>query len=198
VPDATTAAPAPVTEREAGPDTTGRDAPRAPVAGAPSRGISAVAQADRRTVERSAATARPTASAEAQSAPPAPDATEPPSVQNIVPAQRKAAAAPGPQAAATRADASAPPEAPTGFWRDQAISFQVATRLSFNRNLYRSRIQAESAGGVVTLRGHVPSREDVAHAIAVARGVYGVREVRSELRVGAPDYAFPDPTIGPQ
>ncbi|HSD52872.1 MAG TPA: protein kinase [Burkholderiales bacterium] len=193
VPDTTTAAPAHLTEREAEPDTTGRDAPHAD---APSPGIRAVAQADHRTVERSAATARPAASAETQSASPAPDATEPPSVQSIVAAQPKAAAAPGPQAAATRADASAPPEAPTGFWRDQAISFQVATKLGFDRSLYRSQVHVESAAGVVTLRGHVPSREDVAHAIAVARGVYGVREVRSELRVGAPDYVFPDPTIG--
>jgi hypothetical protein len=119
-------------------------------------------------------------------------------VQNIAPAERQAAAAPGPPASATRAAEPAPPEAPTGFWRDQAISFQVATRLGFNRNLYRSQIQVASAGGIVTLRGHVPSREQVAQAIAVARDVYGVREVRSELRVGAPDYVFPDPAIGLQ
>jgi hypothetical protein len=119
-------------------------------------------------------------------------------VQNVVPAETKAAAAPRPQAPAARADGSAPPDAPTGFWRDQAISFQVATRLGFNRNLYRSQIQVASAGGIVTLRGHVSSREQVAQAIAVAREVYGVREVRSELRVGAPDYVFPDPAIGPQ
>jgi hypothetical protein len=196
-PEMTTAGPAPVTEREFGRDTTGRDGPRAPVAGATSGGISAAAQADRRTVERSAVAPRPAAPSEAQSESPAPAATEPPSVQNVVPAKRKAAA-PGPQASIARADGSTPREAPTGFWPDQAISFKVATKLAFNRNLYRSRIQVESAGGVVTLRGQVPSREQVAQAIAVARDVYGVREVRSELRVSAPDYAFPDPAIGLQ
>jgi tRNA A-37 threonylcarbamoyl transferase component Bud32 len=198
VPDTTTAEPVPVIDRTAGPDPTAVE-PRAPVAGAPSVGIGAVAQADRRTVERSDPTARPAPPAEApQPASPAPAATEPASAQSVVPAERKATAVPGPQASATRADRSAPPEAPTGFWRDQAISFQVATRLGFNRNLYRSRIQVESAGGVVTLRGHVPSREQVADAIAVARDVYGVREVRSELRVGAPEYVFPDTAIGAQ
>ncbi len=195
VPDTRTARPAPVTEREAGPDTSGRDGPRAPVAGATSGGIGAVAQADRRTVESSAPTGRPVSPAEALSVPPAPAANDPPSVQNVIPAERKAAAVPGPQASATPAAEPVPPEAPTGFWRDQAISFQVATRLGFNRNLYRSQIQVESVGGVVTLRGHVPSREQVAQAIAVARDVYGVREVRSELRLGAPDYVFPDPAI---
>jgi serine/threonine protein kinase len=197
-PDATTAGPAPATEREAGPYTTGQDAPRASVAGATSRGIGAVAQADRRTVESSAPTARPVAPAKAPSVPPAPAATEPPSVQNVVPAERQAAAAPGPQASATRSAEPVPPEGPTGFWRDQAISFQVATRLGFNRNLYRSQIQVAAAGGIVTLRGHVSSREQVAHAIAVARDVYGVREVRSELRVGTPDYVFPEPATGVQ
>jgi BON domain len=119
-------------------------------------------------------------------------------VQNVVPAETKAAAPPGPQASATRSVEPVPPEAPTGFWRDQTISFQVATRLGFNRNLYRSQIQVASAGGIVTLRGHVSSREQVAQAIAVARDVYGVREVRSELRVGPPDYVFPDPATGVQ
>jgi hypothetical protein len=198
VPDTTTARRAPMTGREAGPDTPVRDGPPAPVAGATSRGLGAVAQADRRTVERSAPAARPVAPAEAPTAPPAPAATEPPSVQNIAPAERQAAAAPGPPASATRATEPAPPEAPTGFWRDQAISFQVATRLGFNRDLFRSQIKVTSVGGIVTLRGHVSSREQVAQAIAVARDVYGVREVRSELRVGAPDYVFPDSTIGPQ
>jgi len=206
VPDTTTARPAPGTEREATPDTSGRDGSRTPVAGATSGGIGAVAQADRRTVESSAPTARPVAPAKppsvppakAPSAPPAPAATEPSSVQNVVPAETKAAAPPGPQASATRSVEPVPPEAPTGFWRDQTISFQVATRLGFNRNLYRSQIQVASAGGIVTLRGHVSSREQVAHAIAVAREVYGVREVRSELRVGTPDYVFPDPATGVQ
>jgi tRNA A-37 threonylcarbamoyl transferase component Bud32 len=206
VPDTATARPGPVTERQVGPDTPGRDAPRVPVAGAASGGIGAVAQADHRTVESSAPTARSVAPAKppsvppakAPSVPPAPAATEPPSVQNVVPAETKAAAAPRPQAPAARADGSAPPEAPTGFWRDQAISFQVATRLGFNRNLYRSQIQVASAGGIVTLRGQVSSREQVAQAIAVARDVYGVREVRSELRVGPPDYVFPDPATGVQ
>jgi osmotically-inducible protein OsmY len=64
--------------------------------------------------------------------------------------------------------------------------------------LYRSGIQVQSASGIVTLRGHVPSREHVAHAIALARAVEGVRDVRSELRVGAREYVFPDSVTGLQ
>jgi serine/threonine-protein kinase len=189
-PDTTAGPPAPVTE-SAGEPKLRRDAPPGPVADAPS-GTLGEAQAERRTAKSIAANARQTAPAQARSAPPPAAAIAPPSVQSVVPAEPKAVAKPGPRAPA------AAPEAPTGFWRDQAISFQVATQLSFNRDLYRSRIQVESAGGVVTLRGHVPAREHVAQAIAVARDVYGVREVRSALRVGAPDYVFPDPATGLQ
>ena len=190
-PDTAAAQPAPVTERAAEPELR-RDAPPVPVAGAASGTLGADAQADRRTAKSIAASARQAAPAQARSAPPPPAAIAPPSVQSVVPAEPKARAEPGPRASAVA------PEAPTGFWRDQAIAFQVATRLSFNRDLYRSRIQVESAGGVVTLRGHVPAREHVPQAIAVARDVYGVRDVRSALRVGAPDYVFPDPATGLQ
>ncbi|HSD42810.1 MAG TPA: BON domain-containing protein [Burkholderiales bacterium] len=198
-PDATRASPALVPGREARPDT-------APGIGTMSQGVGAVAEADRRTVDSSAGIVRQPEPLEPLLAPPAPIAAarseplapEPPTVQPAVPAERKVAAAPPSQTSGTRTEVPASPDATTSFWRDQAIAFQVATRMGFNRDLYRSRIQVESAGGVVTLRGHVPSREHAAQAIAVAREINGVREVRSELRVGAPEYVFPDPSIGLQ
>jgi serine/threonine-protein kinase len=178
---------------------TAADAPAA-VPDATSRGARAAAEADRRTVESTAASpptrarARSALPARAPSVPPAPAIAELTSVPEIVPPEPQAAVAPQPPRLA-----APPPARPAiSFWDDQAIAFRVATGLSFDRMLYRSGIQVESAGGIVTLRGNVPSREQVAHAIAVARAIEGVREVRSELRIGARDYVFPDSATGLQ
>jgi tRNA A-37 threonylcarbamoyl transferase component Bud32 len=182
-------------------DPTAVDAP-APVLDATSRGADAAAQADRGTVHGTGASpptrapARSARPARTPSAPPAPAMAEPASVPEIVPPAPQAHVAPAPQAPHVAAPSPATPA--TSFWDDQAIAFRVATGLSFDRMLYRSGIQVESAGGIVTLRGHVPSREHVAHAIARARAVEGVREVRSALRVGARDYVFPDSATGLQ
>lgn len=46
-----------------------------------------------------------------------------------------------------------------------------------------SRIDVDAAEGVVTLRGTVGSDRAARDAVAAARGVTGVREVKSELRV---------------
>jgi serine/threonine-protein kinase len=191
--------------------------PRAPAADATSRGGGATAQADRRTVESIAAAPTPLAPrrssppAPTRSSPPAPTRSsapaptpsapaiaEPPSVPEAVAPERQPVAAQPPQAPAPRVAAPVQAEPAVGFFDNQAIAFKVATRLSFDRMLYRSGIRVESAGGIVTLRGHLPTREHVAHAIAVARAVEGVRDVRSELRIGVRDYVFPDPVIGLQ
>ena len=212
----------------AGPPALAADAsaaePRAPTADAMSRGISAAAPADHRTVESiGAPPPAPARSAQpgstqfvpsgstrsvqpgpTRSVPPAPVTTGQSGAPELVPPDTQAVAMP-PQASAPQVASPAPPRpAPAppgpapGFWDDQAIAFKVATGLSFDRMLYRSGIQVQSASGIVTLRGHVPSREHVAHAIALARAVEGVRDVRSELRVGAREYVFPDSVTGLQ
>lgn len=96
-----------------------------------------------------------------------------------------AAAAPAAPRPATQPDAPPDPRS-SGFWRDQAITTKVAAKLHFNRNLWRSGIEVETKGGVVTLRGSVPSSALIAEAVSIASGVSGVRAVRSELRVGPP------------
>jgi serine/threonine-protein kinase len=112
------------------------------------------------------------------------------------PAKVPEASAPGRAAPAPRpapkpvpvAKADAPAaEAPTGFWRDQGINTKVAAQLHFNRKLWGTGIQPETKGGVVTLRGNVPSQELIAEAVRIAGGVSGVRTVRSELRIGVPE-----------
>jgi hypothetical protein len=130
--------------------------------------------------------AKPAAPATAKSAPPAPPETSPP-----VHSPASPAAAPKPE----------PPrqeEVPTGFWRDQGITTKVASKLQFNRRLWRAGIQVETKEGVVTLRGNVPSQELINEAVNIAKDVYGVRAVRSELRIGAPDYSSAPGATGPQ
>jgi serine/threonine-protein kinase len=125
-----------------------------------------------------------------------PERQEPAKVPEAPAPERTASAtrpAPAPRPApkpAPVAKANAPAgEAPAGFWRDQGINTKVVAKLHFNRKLWRTGIQAETKGGVVTLRGNVPSQALIAEAVSIAGGVSGVRAVRSELRIGAPDYS---------
>ena len=46
-----------------------------------------------------------------------------------------------------------------------------------------ARIEVETSGGVVTLSGRVASKEEEAKAIALARGVKGVTDVKSTLQI---------------
>jgi serine/threonine-protein kinase len=120
--------------------------------------------------------AKPAASPPTKSAPTA--------LPDTAPSARTAALAPAPKPAPPR-----PAEGPTGFWRDQGITTKVASKLQFNRKLWRTGIQVETKEGVVTLRGNIPSQALINEAVNVAKGVYGVRAVRNELKVGAPDYS---------
>lgn len=47
------------------------------------------------------------------------------------------------------------------------------------------RLQASTLNGVVTLSGTVPSPADVDRARAAAKRVPGVRDVKSELKIGS-------------
>jgi hypothetical protein len=201
------------------PNLSGREPPTRPVATHSARDASTVERAGERMFRRGAApaSAEPEPSAPSSvvltAVPTRPSAAPPPRTESPSSAARGAVATRAPQpsspertespsgvapeAVATRAPKPspatepAPAGPPPGFWRDQAIAFQVATQLSFNDQLRRSPVKVESTGGVVTLRGDMPSPKHVTEAIAVARAVDGVRSVRSELRVGAPAYVFP-------
>ena len=74
-----------------------------------------------------------------------------------------------------RDDASAVPN-------DQ-LATRVETAIGAESGLTAARIDAEASGGVVTLRGSVPSFAGRSNALHVARSVPGVRAVRDELNV---------------
>jgi serine/threonine protein kinase len=124
----------------------------------------------------------------AQRPPKPPTAAEREAKVAIAASDRPALKSPPPGAAA---------DAPTGFWRDQGITTKVAGKLHFNRKLWRTGIQVETKQGVVTLRGNVPSRQLIAEAVSIAGGVPGVRAVRNELRIGAPEVAPPGQVANP-
>ncbi len=125
--------------------------------------------------------------------PPAPERT---AAATNAPAPKAAPSPPAPERTAAATSAPAPKaapareeEPPTGFWRDQGITTKVAAKLQFNRKLWRAGIQVEPKEGVVTLRGNVPTQELIDEAVRITREVYGVRAVRSELRIGQPDFS---------
>jgi hyperosmotically inducible protein len=67
---------------------------------------------------------------------------------------------------------------------DATVQTAVRTALLNAPNVHASEIQVEAQGGVVILRGDVHGQAEEDAAIAVARSVPGVREVRSELKRG--------------
>ena len=66
---------------------------------------------------------------------------------------------------------------------DADLHAAVVVRLAMDPITAPLRLEAIVAGGVVRLVGDTPTRADQRHAIAVAGGVEGIREVRSELRL---------------
>lgn len=66
---------------------------------------------------------------------------------------------------------------------DQTTSTQVKIALLGDARLGALRLEVKTFQGVVTLAGTVASAADEQHAIAVARRIQGVREVKSELKV---------------
>jgi hyperosmotically inducible protein len=66
---------------------------------------------------------------------------------------------------------------------DLTISTKVKIELIADPRLGAMRLQASTLNGIVTLSGTVPSPADADHAVAVARRVPGVREVKAELTV---------------
>jgi len=66
---------------------------------------------------------------------------------------------------------------------DPTISAQVKTALLTEPSVAGLRLGVETFQGVVTLSGTVPSAADVDRAIAAARKVRGVKDVKSSLKV---------------
>jgi len=84
---------------------------------------------------------------------------------------------------------------------DLTISTQVKIALIDDARLGDFRINATTSHGVVTLLGSVPTQADVDRAIANARRVRGVKDVKSELKVAGfqlPLPASPYPLQAPR
>ena len=67
---------------------------------------------------------------------------------------------------------------------DGTLTTQVKTALLNEPGVDATRINVSTAGGVVTLTGAVKSGDEEQKALATARRINGVRDVKSELKVG--------------
>jgi osmotically-inducible protein OsmY len=63
------------------------------------------------------------------------------------------------------------------------MSIEVATKLQFNRELFKEQITANVSGGVVTLTGTVSTQAKRELAGKVVREVAGVLGVNNNLKV---------------
>jgi hyperosmotically inducible protein len=66
---------------------------------------------------------------------------------------------------------------------DLSLSTKVKIELIADRELGAMRIDASTLNGVVTLSGAVPSQAAADRAVAAAKRVPGVRDVKSELKI---------------
>jgi hypothetical protein len=79
-------------------------------------------------------------------------------------------------------------QGPKGWARtDQQIYEAVCERLTRDRLIDARGIEVDVDEGVVTLRGLARAAADPRHAAELARDIAGVRDVRLELTVAAPD-----------
>jgi osmotically-inducible protein OsmY len=74
---------------------------------------------------------------------------------------------------------------------DQTTSTQVKIALLNDAQVGGLRLDVKTFQGVVTLAGTVRSAADEQHAIALAKRIQGVRDVRSQLKVEAPRLQHP-------
>jgi hyperosmotically inducible protein len=68
---------------------------------------------------------------------------------------------------------------------DASITAAVKTKLAAEKLSTLTRVDVDTRNGVVTLTGNVDSETTRRRAIEVARGIQGVRDVVSNLRVGS-------------
>jgi len=85
--------------------------------------------------------------------------------------------------ASAASPAPAEPERKPSFFRDEATNIKLASKLQFNRELYKEQITTAVSGGVVTLTGTVSTQAKRELAEKVAREVSGVVRVNNQLKV---------------
>jgi len=66
---------------------------------------------------------------------------------------------------------------------DAALTAKVKARIIADGRASATRVNVDSAGGVVTLRGEVPTEQEKQAADQVAKAVEGVRGVKNEITV---------------
>ncbi len=66
---------------------------------------------------------------------------------------------------------------------DATITARVKTALLNDPQINATKINVDTAGGVVTMTGVVKSKADEARAVEIARQVHGVKDVKSTLQV---------------
>ena len=70
-----------------------------------------------------------------------------------------------------------------GAMDDATITARVKTVLLNDTQVSATKIDVTTAGGIVTISGTVRSLAEEARAIELARGVTGVRDVKSALQI---------------
>jgi len=68
---------------------------------------------------------------------------------------------------------------------DTTITTKVKSALIGEKDIKARNIDVDTVNGVVALSGFVDSQLEIDRALAVARSVSGVRQVKNELRVGS-------------
>jgi osmotically-inducible protein OsmY len=74
---------------------------------------------------------------------------------------------------------------------DMSISTQVKIELLADPVLGGERVDVSTLNGIVTLAGTAQSQQDVDRAIAAAKRVAGVRQVKSELKIAGSSSSAP-------
>ncbi len=95
------------------------------------------------------------------------------------------AAVPAVQAAETGNAAPETAHKAAAYIDDSVITAKVKAALVEDKQVAAMKIKVVTRGGVVTLKGSVPSAELGQHALQIAAGVEGVRDVKSDLTVKA-------------
>jgi osmotically-inducible protein OsmY len=75
---------------------------------------------------------------------------------------------------------------------DLTTSTQVKIALLSDARVGGLRLEVKTSQGIVTLAGTVTSAAEEQHAIALAKRIQGVRDVRSQLKVAVPDSRMPE------
>ncbi len=69
---------------------------------------------------------------------------------------------------------------------DAAIATKIDTRLALEKDMPSRWVSVEVINGTAILTGYLPTQRHIERAIYITGHIRGVRDVRSELRVGEP------------